>query len=89
MHFVYIIKSTVRERFYIGVSRDPAKRLNQHNSGFTKSTKPYRPWKLIYKEVYTSKQEACKREWHLKHPSGYLEKKAIIEQYNQEQGGFA
>jgi len=88
MHFVYVLQSQKQKRFYIGSSTDIEKRLKQHNHGGTPSTKPYRPWILIYTERYVLQKEATKREWHLKHPKGYLEKRAIIEQYGKT-GGFA
>ena len=56
----------------------------EHNRGGTKSTKPYRPWNIIYTETFNSKPDAAKREWYLKHPKGYLEKKSIIEQYSKD-----
>jgi putative endonuclease len=83
IYYVYILKSEVVNRYYIGCTTDDAKRLKEHNLGKTKSTKPYRPWKLIYKELYTNKQEAYKREWHLKHPKGYLEKIKIIAEHGE------
>ncbi len=88
MYFVYILQSQKNKRFYIGSSTNVDKRLTQHNDGGTKSTKPYRPWKIIYTEHFETKPEAEKREWHLKHPSGYLEKKAIVKQYGSS-GGVA
>jgi putative endonuclease len=88
MHLVYFLQSQRANRFYIGCSTDIEKRLVQHNAGYTKSTKPYRPWVLIHSEKYDTKSAAEKREWHLKHPQGYLEKKSIIAQYGSH-GGFA
>jgi len=88
MHFVYFLQSQRVKRFYIWSSADIEKRVTQHNSGYTKSTKPYRPWVLIYSEKYETKSAAEKREWCLKHPQGYLEKKSIIAQYGSH-GGFA
>ena len=88
MYFVYILKSIKRKQYYIGSSSNVENRLLQYNSGFTISTKPYRPWKVIHIEKYETKQQANKREWHLKHPKGYLEKKSIIGQYNNK-GGVA
>ena len=41
-------------------------RLNQHNSGKTKSTKGYKPWKLLFFEEFETRQEARKREKYLK-----------------------
>ena len=78
MYFVYILQSTTKKRFYIGATQNVNLRLKEHNRGTTKSTKPYRPWVLIYSESYIEKTSAMKREWHLKHPKGFLEKKRII-----------
>src|SRR3989344_3384663 len=88
MHFLYILQSQKRGSYYIGCSSDVKQRLLEHNKGFTRSTKPYRPWVLIYTERLGTKSEAMKREWYLKHPKGYLEKKTIVEQY-RESGGVA
>jgi putative endonuclease len=78
MYFVYLLKSIKTGKYYIGCTKDCNKRLIEHNSGKTKSTKNYRPWKLIYKESFVEKTLEYKREWHLKHPKGYLEKLNII-----------
>ena len=77
-YFVYILKSQKTNRFYIGCTANLEERLKKHNLGKTKSTKPYRPWMLFYKEEFDDKKNAYKREWHLKHPKGYLEKINII-----------
>ena len=81
MHTVYILKSSIKEWYYIGSTNDLERRLSQHNSGHTPSTKPYRPLFLIYQETYETNSEAKKREWHLKHPKGYIEKLKIISDY--------
>ena len=80
-----MLKSLARERYYIGCTSDLDKRIDEHNAGKTKSTKPYRPWIIMYFEIFSDKKEAYKREWHLKHPKGYLEKIEIIKKY----GGVA
>jgi len=46
-YFVYAIKSQVDGRIYIGFSSDIEKRLKEHNSGKTKSTKGFRPGLLF------------------------------------------
>ena len=46
------------------------KRLLEHNSGNTKSTKPYLPWEILYKEEFSSRVEARKRELYLKSAAG-------------------
>ncbi len=84
-YHVYILKSQTTSRFYIGCTTNPEDRLREHNLGKTKSTKPFIPWKIIYTEIFFDKNKAFKREWHLKHPKGYLEKLEIIKKH----GGFA
>jgi len=66
MFFFYVLKSRKDKKLYIGVSADPQKRLLQHNSGKSKSTKYRTPFDLIYKEQYKSQKEAYKREWSVK-----------------------
>ena len=78
MYYLYIIKSLKIGKFYIGVTKDLKKRLKDHNWGRTKSTKPFRPWKLVYVEKFLNKNEAFKREFYLKSRKGYLDKKAIL-----------
>lgn len=66
MFFVYVIHSKVDGRFYVGMTENVEKRLIQHNSGMTFSTKGYRPWILFFFEKYTTRDEARKREKYLK-----------------------
>ncbi len=68
--FVYVLRSINFERNYIGFSRNVARRLRQHNSGKTKSTKPFLPWKVLFFEEFSSKEEALKREKFLKSGKG-------------------
>jgi len=77
-YFVYVLENS-DGRHYIGITTDPERRLIEHNKGGTKSTRPFRPWRMIYLEKYIDRSQACKREWHLKHPKGYKEKLKIIE----------
>jgi putative endonuclease len=65
-HFVYILYSETRDHYYIGSCADVEKRLIRHNAGATPSTKPGRPWKVVYTENFSSKTEALKREIYLK-----------------------
>ena len=66
LYTVYILKSMVRDRFYIGHTADLDKRLKEHNAGRTKSTKAYVPWKVIYTENYETKSQAVRREFEIK-----------------------
>jgi putative endonuclease len=46
------------------------RRLLEHNSGNTISTKAFKPWIIAYNEVYDSRFEARKREKYLKSSAG-------------------
>ncbi len=70
MYFVYIIKSKVCGRHYIGSCENIDKRLSNHNEGLVKSTKAYRPWSVVYQEKYQTRSEARKRENQIKKYKG-------------------
>ena len=70
MFYVYILQSEKNGRYYIGYTSNLADRLRHHNSGANKSTKPHRPWKLIYHESYEDKKSAWLREEQIKSYKG-------------------
>ena len=85
MSYVYFLFSEKDNKWYIGCTdRDPVIRLDQHNAGRTPSTRNRRPFVLAYIEEYEMHVEAAHREWHLKHPRGFLEKKAITTKFMEE-----
>ena len=63
---MYVIQSDADGRFYVGITGNMALRIRQHNKGMTKSTKGYRPWRLVFSELYETRIEARKREIYLK-----------------------
>ena len=65
MYFVYVLKLKNND-LYIGYTDDLVKRLKYHQSGKSRFTKPLRPVKLVYYEAYIAKEDATKREYHLK-----------------------
>ena len=67
---VYVLRSERDGRFYVGFTNYLKRRLSEHNSGKTKSTKGYRPWKLILVEAYETRNKARSREKYLKSGSG-------------------
>ena len=69
-YFVYILESEIDGRLYKGQTSDLDKRLQEHNSGKTKSTKGYIPWKLVHFEKFGTIEEAVLREKFLKTGSG-------------------
>ena len=65
-YYVFILQSDVDGTYYKGSTENPVKRLEQHNQGFTVSTRFKRPWKMVYVEELPSKSEMLIREKKLK-----------------------
>jgi len=70
MFTVYVLKSLKNNYRYIGQTNNLNKRLNEHNSGLSKSTKNIRPLVLDYSEEYATRSKAMKRERFLKSGKG-------------------
>ena len=62
MYYVYFILSLVNNDLYIGSTENVHIRLKRHNDGKVKSTKAYRPWRLLSQEEYETRSEAVKKE---------------------------
>jgi len=65
-YFTYILFSDRLNKFYVGHTNDLERRLNEHNSGFSKSTKSGLSWKLVYSKSFSSKSEAYAFERKIK-----------------------
>jgi putative endonuclease len=48
------------------MSQNLEQRLTQHNAGYTKSTKAYKPWIMVYSESFNTLSEAVNRGKYLK-----------------------
>ncbi len=66
MFYVYSLESKETGRLYFGYTNDLKRRLQEHNNGLNISTKPYRPWKIIYYEACLLESDARRREKYLK-----------------------
>jgi putative endonuclease len=66
MFYVYVLKSKKDNDLYIGSTNDLRGRIQEHNSGLVRSTKPRMPFELSYYEAYKSEKDARKREQNLK-----------------------
>jgi putative endonuclease len=77
-YFVYAIKSETDGRIYVGFSENVQNRVKEHNSGKTKSTKGYRPWKLFFTEECKTRIEARKLEKYYKGGSGKEKLKNMV-----------
>ena len=69
MFYVYVLKSLVNDRYYIGYTNDINLRLRKHNSGSVRSTRKFRPWMLLGFEIYEERNEARWRDHELKNHS--------------------
>jgi putative endonuclease len=65
-YYVYIIKSLKSGKIYTGISKNPEKRLKEHNKGDSKFTKGLRPWVLVYKEFIGDRKQARLKEKEVK-----------------------
>ena len=79
MYYVYILKSDIDGRLYKGMTNNLKERVDQHNLGQNRSTKGFRPWKLVYQEKYSTRLEARTREKYFKSGVGkeFLKDKVI------------
>ncbi len=75
MNYVYILKSKKNNKYYIGSTNNPSRRLLEHNEGKTKSLKYIRPLKLVFKKEFNNLFDARKMEINLKR----LKSRKIIE----------
>ena len=81
MHYVYVLRSTSDNGFYIGYSENLQKRFQQHAQGDSFATSYRGPWKLIYYEAYLEQADALGRERYLKSGSGRKFLKAQLAHY--------
>lgn len=66
MNYVYIIECSDKT-FYTGWTNDLEKRIKMHSNGSgAKYTRGRGPVKLVYFEVFNTKEEAMKREYQIK-----------------------
>ncbi|MCC7401722.1 MAG: GIY-YIG nuclease family protein [Chitinophagaceae bacterium] len=66
LFYVYIIYSEGYDRYYIGQTQDFETRLQRHNNGMEKATKPYKPWKLKCLIIKSTRGEAMILEKKIK-----------------------
>ena len=71
MYYVYFLKSVNYDFFYIGQTNDLKKRLNDHNSGLSQSTKHYAPFELISYIAVQTRRHARELEKYFKEGSGF------------------
>lgn len=82
MHYVYVVKCRDGS-LYTGYTTDVNRRIWEHNhsSKGAKYTRSRRPVTLVYSESYSTRSEAMKREYAIKHLSR-IDKLKLIERRN-------
>ena len=80
LYYVYAISSLQRNYIYVGISNNPERRIMQHNKGYERTTKPYRPYKVLIIETYPDRPAAREREKYLKTTTGKRFLKKVREQ---------
>ncbi|MDO8572989.1 MAG: GIY-YIG nuclease family protein [bacterium] len=66
MYYVYAISSRKRSYVYVDISDNPERRVEQHNKGYNKTTRPYKPFTIILINNFSTRREAREREKYLK-----------------------
>lgn len=79
-YYVYILISTsYPEQIYVGFTTNLGKRFLEHNSGLSKHTNKFKPWKIKTCIAFTDRNLALKFEKYLKVGSGnaFMKKRLI------------
>ena len=79
-YFLYVLKSTVSNKSYTGITNNLDRRLKEHNYRKHFYTKRHSPWLMIYNKKYDNLKEARNREKNLKSASG---RKFLKELFNK------
>ncbi len=74
---VYAISSVSKNYIYVGLTSNINERILRHNSGYEKTTKPYKPFKLIYSEECKNRIDARNREKYWKSGTGKEQLKSL------------
>ena len=70
MYWCYVIYSSSRRQYYIGVTDDVTRRVQDHNNGISNWTKDKGPWQLEWSKEFMSLGDARKFENILKRQKG-------------------
>ena len=79
-HYVYVFRSIPTGRYYIGMTADVNKRLEEHNTKKGRWTSSFAPWRLAGFEEFGDRVSAARRERYLKGREGIAERQALLAQ---------
>ena len=66
MFYLYILYSSLRDKYYVGSTGNLLDRLKTHNSNHKGFTGGIGDWIIVYQEIFSSKEEAYARERAIK-----------------------
>ena len=69
MYYIYVLKDN-KERLYIGYSKQPDRRINEHLKNKVWTTKRMQKPNVVHIEGFLSKVDAIRREKYLKTTKG-------------------
>ena len=79
--YVYVLRSLVDSKFYVGLTRNLPARVASHNNGLVASTKKRAPFELVYWEGCLNEHDAAQRDKYLKSAWGKRYIKARLRRY--------
>src|SRR6187402_3704398 len=82
MYYIYVLVSVSRNYIYVGMTDNLERRIMYHNAGYNKTTKAYRPFRVLLTEQFPSRIEAREREKYLKSGVGKESLKQILSRQN-------
>ena len=69
-YITYILLSKLKDKTYVGYTSNLENSLWEHNRGESSFTKKFKPWVLIHKELFETREESVLRERYLKSAAG-------------------
>ncbi len=78
VYYLYILHSESIDKYYTGVSHDPATRVQYHNSFNKGWTRRGRPWTIVFSKEFLSKSEALKAERYVKQQKSQIFVKELV-----------
>lgn len=78
---VYVLLSEKDGNFYVGMTEDLPRRLDEHFNGRSAATAPRRPLILVHCEFYMVRSDTERREQYLKSTQGRRTLKLMLQDF--------